>query len=153
MGTSRLLLKGLGVKSTATYIKSAVPEHQTHWKASLEEMPTVWTEEKNKRYCIVSKPSLSLSSDRSPQAEDVAFQTCRSPWQVSPHVSLTPQTSCRKWGWWKSSKQCQNSTTASTASFAERMHRLPHAPLPREWGSSSSKPYSLHNFPTQGKKK
>lgn len=27
--------------------------------------------------------------------------------QVSPHVSLTPQTSCRKWGWWKSSKQCQ----------------------------------------------
>lgn len=61
-------------KSTATYIKSAV---QTHWKTSLEEMPTVWMQEKKKRHCIVSKPSLSLSSERSPQAEDVAFQTCR----------------------------------------------------------------------------
>lgn len=50
----------------------------------------------------------------------------------------------------KSSTQCQNSATASTASFAERWHRLPHAPLPPELGSSSSKPYSLYNFPTQG---
>lgn len=43
-----------------------------------------------------------------------------------------------------------NSTPASTASFAERMHRLPHAPLPPEQGSHSSKPYLLYNFPTQG---
>lgn len=120
---------------------------------ALKKMPMVWTQEKKKRHCIVSRPSLSLSSERRPQAEAVAFQNQQISMirkrQVYPHL-LTPETSCRKWGWWKSSTQCQNSATASTAKFAECVHRLPHAPLPLEWGSSSSKPYLLYNFSTQG---
>lgn len=109
MGTSRLLFEKTGCESTATYIKSAVPEHQTHRKTSLKEMPTMWMQEKKKRCCIVSKPFLLVLWKKS-----TSRGCCFPNPQISvmrktslPMCHLTPETSCRKRGRWKSSTQCQ----------------------------------------------
>lgn len=75
MGTSRLLLKGLGVRIQP--LTSNQLSLSTLQNLSRGDAHGLDAGEKAKA-CIISKSSLSLSSERSPQAEAVAFQTCRS---------------------------------------------------------------------------